>query len=297
MKDLARRAFLTQSAALLLYGCMPSSDYRNIRNSYRRRYSPTGSNNSLAGANIALTVGHGFHETGKFDAGANAVGLSEFDLNLRQADTLARTLASFGSYVDLYVYDSIRNGVSLEQRGANASSYDVHVSMHHNSFSDDLVQGGEVLVSSANASGDDKRLAGLINSNMNLETGLEDRGVKSQNLTVLNGTASAVATCLTEPLFMSARGYSREEIKELSQLAATGIAKGIEAYWVAKSLNLGSMSLTEAGIYKSEASAVIVEKHLSGISSLQSASDLRRQLTAKTPEILVNDLPGLYDGH
>ena len=85
MKKISSRQILPHSSLLLFTGCFGGHKYYLI-DSERRRFFPSGSNNSLSGSRIALTVGHGHYSTGAFDVGATRGEITEIDLNHRQAE-------------------------------------------------------------------------------------------------------------------------------------------------------------------------------------------------------------------
>ncbi|NRA63955.1 MAG: N-acetylmuramoyl-L-alanine amidase [Pseudobacteriovorax sp.] len=214
---------------------------------------------TLTGLSVALTVGHG-QGSGSFERGAQPAGHSEYDLNLAQSETISRMLTARGAKVKVYNYYQGHPPITLYDRGQNSAGYDIHVSLHHNSFGDTSVQGGETLVYSGNATNEDKFLAKAINDGVVSAIGVADRGVKTQDLGVLRGTPSGVVKCLCEPFFLSQAGLSRSKAQQMSQDAAQAIAKGIESYWLTKN----SVALYSQRVL---------------------------------PEVTENDLEGLYDDH
>ena len=212
----------------------------------------------LTGLSIALTVGHGQAIKG-FDPGAKSGQIVEHDLNAAQATTISEILTRRGAAVKVFKYDSSHGSVSLTDRGRNASGYDIHISLHHNSFENRSVQGGETLVHPTNVTDQDKIFAKIINDSIIAATGVADRGVKSQDVTVLKATPNQVVKCLCEPFFISNASLDGPSAAKLSQQAAVAIADGVSKYWRSKT----------------------------GLS-------IR---TYAVPTVEQNDLPGLYDDH
>ena len=210
----------------------------------------------LKGLNVALTVGHG-RTTSGFDQGASRDGIVEYELNVKQSETIEAYLSAKGASVKVFHYDKNHAPIGLVERGENTEGYDIHVSLHHNAFSDTSVQGGEVLVGGPNLTKQDKVLAQHILDHMIDATGVNKRGIKEVNLAVLRGTPKPVAKCLTEPFFITHADMNESVASEKSHKAAQGIAKGIESYWN--------------------------EQKYASIASVEE------------PETLENDLEGLYD--
>ena len=97
-----------------------------------------------------------------------------------------------------------------------------------------------------------------------------------------------VSKCLTEPLFISSGYESESEIKQLSAVAAEGIAKGIESFWVSQTYQQ-TMSLT--------GHSAETHNFLRNISTIASADEIMKNISTKLPVVTKNDLPGLYDEH
>lgn len=300
-KLISRRLLFSQSSAFLLFGCMQGSQLENIRGGYKKRYLPRGDKtSSLRGSSIALTVGHGYHESGSFDPGATSDDKIEFDLNLFEAERLAEKLSAFGARVDIFAYKESSSGVSLAERGRNVANHDIHLSMHHNAYRDTSVQGGEVLVSSVNATDEDKILAGLIADQLSMATGFENRGVKQRNLGVLRESPRELVKCLTEPYFLSHDELSLDMAWGKCLEAADAMAVAIEAYWLGRSdSSFNQLSLVQ-GLSKAESSAAAKRGELEILDSLTTMTPsnvLVNQLSRDVPEVSENDLPGLYDDH
>lgn len=213
---------------------------------------------ALADLKIALTVGHGQSSRG-YDPGATSGQIVEYELNAAQATTIADILRARGATVKIFKYDNDHGPVNLATRGRNVAGHDIHISLHHNSFSDRSVQGGETLVHPSNVTDEDKIFAKIINDAVVTATGVNDRGVKSQNVTVLAATENNIVKCLCEPFFISNSSLNGASAASLSQKAAVAIAAGVVQYWQAKK-----------------------------------GPSIRNYTV---PEVLENDLPGLYDDH
>lgn len=281
MSIITRRNFLIGGAFTAASSCIPKVEVLNLRNGYIRKYSPSRGSSRLFGYKVALTVGHGYFEGGSFDSGAVAGKITEFELNLIQSHNIATILSQNGATVNVYVYKEKHHGASLEQRGLNASGHDLHISLHHNKYQDQSIQGGEVLICGSAYTDEDKILAGAISDEMSKATGLKNRGVKPQSLGVLKSTPSNVVKCLTEPLFISDRSLSTNDILILSDAASKGIASGVEKYLInipsasePSSLGLANMELNQS-----------------------TASPSSRKALAESIVLADQDIDDLYKGH
>jgi len=295
-KPTNRRLLLTSASLMALYGCLPKTVRENLRRTdLNPGQSPqegvtrkSAQNNrpiekqTMKGCLVALTVGHGLNLEGQMDLGAinHETDIIEYILNSRQAELVAEQLSLKGATVDIFHYREGYKPMTLFEQGQATNLHQIHVSLHHNFFSDKTVQGSESLVDPRNMTQEDLILAGLVNQRMVHWTGLKDRKVKEQSLGILKGTPKNITKCLTEPFFISESGMTPAKANDLAVKASRGIAEGIELYWTGKN-NSSSLAIRLASEDKDF-------MHFQSISK-----DSLRAL----PVLAKNDLPGLYDNH
>lgn len=186
----------------------------------------------LSGLKVAIDVGHSAKGS---DRGAFGGDISEYDLNVLQANYVARELRRRGASVSLFHYPET---TELEERGRNAAGHQILISIHHNSFTEGDVQGTEVLIDSSTQRKSDQTLASLINKEivdhlwLSHERAGRNRGAKAQRLGVLrHAPQSVVAKCLTESFFISERHLTLQEARAMTQKAAEGIVLGVVSHY------------------------------------------------------------------
>ena len=193
---------------------------------------------SLTGLSIAIDVGHGWASSGAFDPGAvNPFdrSITEYLANQETARQLRPMLEAAGARVTVFDYARGTSArLTLRQKGARASGHDLFISIHHNAFNG-AVQGTEVLVDNAVATGPDRRLAAALQDGL-MQAVWDgdpryDRGVKAQALGVLRGAAGRVsAKVLVECYFVDHSGVTQSNLPDLVRRSALGLAKGIGGY-------------------------------------------------------------------
>lgn len=288
--ELDRRRLLTYAGFIGLMGCLPKGVQGEMKLPYpkegMKRTLPQNQRpiekQTLKGCFIAITVGHGLNLSGEIDFGAinQSEDIAEYLLNTRQAEILSDRLSLKGATVDIFHYREGYKPMTLFEQGQATSLHNIHVSLHHNYYTDKTVQGSETLVDSRNMTKEDLILAGLINQRMVSWTGVKDRKVKEQSLGILRGTPTHVAKCLTEPFFISETGMTALKARQLAEKSAIGISEGIELYW--------------AGRNKTSSTGFKLADFDGEFSHFKSHSDVSLRAL---PTLLQNDLPGLYDNH
>ncbi len=186
----------------------------------------------LSGLKVAIDVGHSASGS---DRGAFGKGISEYELNVAQANTIARQLRAKGASVSLFHYPQT---TELDERGRNAAGHHLFISVHHNAFMSGTAQGTEVLVDTSSQNAADQALAQRMNSAIvralwgNAPGGL-DRGAKAQPLGVLrNAPRSVHAKCLSEAFFITASGLTLTQARTMSEKAGMATAASVESYWI-----------------------------------------------------------------
>ena len=202
---------------------------------------PTSSD--LAGLKVALDVGHSGSGS---DRGAFGNGISEYDLNVAEANLIARQLRSRGAVVSLFHYPQT---TELDERGRNAAGHNIFVSVHHNAFADNSVQGTEILVGTQNQRAADQRLASAINGSIvrslwGASPGALNRGARAQSLGVLRyAPISVQAKCLTEAFFVTTSGMTAGRAREMVEKAGRATADAIASYWLQSKAPAAALSL------------------------------------------------------
>jgi N-acetylmuramoyl-L-alanine amidase len=242
--------------------------------------SPSSGTGSLLGLKVALDVGH---SGAGDDRGAFGDAVSEYLLNVEEANLVARKLREKGAFVSLFHYP---NTTELDERGQNAAGHHVFVSIHHNAFSSRLIQGTEVLINHPEHRGTDQKLAVAVQGSLmknvwgSLANDTLDRGAKAQALGVLRNTPKTVlACCLAEAFFITENGMTRSKAQELVAKAAQGIASGIESFWLG---NKSKMLLLDHNDFQQFSDQ-----------SISNEEDFVAWPLSESNE----DLAGIYDGH
>lgn len=184
---------------------------------------------ALTGRSIVLDPGHGEVKDGKNDSGAvnKRLDRTERDEVRKQADLIKAILQSKGASVKIVENNT---GKSLAQIGSEGAGSDCFVSLHLNAF-DTVVQGHEVLVET-NGTSTDEKLAALINAELDLKLDIDNRGVKRQDLGVLDGVPLTVpAAVLVESFFIDSVPDSAT-LDKLLEDSVEAIATGIERFLV-----------------------------------------------------------------
>lgn len=168
---------------------------------------------------IFLNPGHGGADPGA----VSKSGLKEKDVTKRICDILAQKLRNVGHLVMIYQEQKSFTEVSKEE---NKSGADIFISVHCNSFLNEMANGVETLYYPMSAKG--KKLAECIQNNLLISTGLFNRGCKMRrDLHVLKATKAPAV--LVETAFIS---NPEEEIllKDNPESFAEGIFQGIKCY-------------------------------------------------------------------
>lgn len=150
---------------------------------------------------VYIDVGHGRKPEG-YDPGAVNGQITEHSLNLVAASACRSVLEAAG--VPVKVDDALASNYDA---GRAAAGYDVFVSIHHNSSNGGPAQGAEAFSHSGRGIAADRRLSALIATAMADELGINNRGQKTGNLSVLSGArdAGVRAASLAELYFIHAQ--------------------------------------------------------------------------------------------
>jgi N-acetylmuramoyl-L-alanine amidase len=184
---------------------------------------------SLNGRKIVLDPGHGEVKDGGNDSGAvnKRLDLTERDEVRKQADLIKAILQSKGASVKIVENNT---GKTLAQIGSEGAGSDCFVALHLNAFNK-VVQGHEVLVETKGTFTDEK-LAALINAELDLKLDIPNRGVKRDDLGVLDGVPLTVpAAVLVESFFIDSVPDT-VTLDKLIEASAEAIAAGIERFLV-----------------------------------------------------------------
>ena len=185
---------------------------------------------NLQGYRVCLEAGHGYHDDGVYDPGANNRGIHEHMLNVAQVEHIARILESQGCGVTKVICTK-GNGLSLSQRGLQGAGHHMFISHHHNAYNG-LAQGTEVLLHTLGTT-EDKRFAEGLSKTIANALGYMDRGAKKQGLGVLRTVPDSVkAAVLVESYFMDNQSLDTEELEAISLKAADAEAAYIADYLV-----------------------------------------------------------------
>ena len=184
---------------------------------------------------IVIDPGHGGTGSVGGSNGNNATGPAgtlEKEMTLNLALMTSGLLANLGHSVRLTRVRDVN--LSLADRAAVAKAWaaDLFVSIHLNGFTDPQVQGTETLIY-PNAADPHRKLAAAVQRRVVAELGHRDRGVKEQQLGVLNPERHAASTiaCLVEPCFLTDPEEEKRLEDEAYQLRiATAIADGVQDY-------------------------------------------------------------------
>lgn len=171
---------------------------------------------------VWLDVGHGCLPEGKFDPGSWGPGVCEHDLALICASRVQTCLSVIGIESKL-----ILGPLSFKERGEKAED-GIFVSIHLNAFNKSA-QGTET-ITCVDPTDDDQMLARSIQAEVVELLELPDRGVKQRSLAVLKAVPGGVPAVLCEPFFCDAVDEFDKAI-QMAQLAAAGIARGIQNYF------------------------------------------------------------------
>jgi len=182
---------------------------------------------TLVGYRVCLEAGHGYHDDGVYDSGANNKGIHEHMLNVAQVEHIAKLLEAKGCQVTKVICTK-NNGLSLGQRGLQAAGHHLFLSHHHNAFNG-KAQGTEVLLH-LQGTMTDKHFAEGLSKAIALALGYADRGAKKQNLGVLRTVPESVKVgVLVESYFMDNSSLDPDDLEALSLKAADAEAAFIEA--------------------------------------------------------------------
>ena len=186
----------------------------------------------LQGYRVCLEAGHGYHEDGTYDSGANKKGIHEHVLNVAQVEHVAKILESQGCSVTKVICTK-NNGLSLSDRGRKGAGHNVFLSFHHNAFNG-LVQGTEVLYHPLGSLAD-KHFAEELSERIAKVLGFANRGGKKQTLGVLKTVPDSVQVAvLIESYFMDNRSIDPDDLEGVSLKAADAVAEYVAEYLVTK---------------------------------------------------------------
>ena len=187
---------------------------------------------NLQGYRVCLEAGHGYHEDGTFDSGANNRGIHEHTLNAAQVERVASLLEAKGCSVTKVICTK-GNGLSLSDRGRQGAGHHLFLSFHHNAFNT-LVQGTEVLYHPLGSLAD-KHFAEALSERIAKALGFANRGGKKQNLGVLKTVPDSVQVAvLVESYFMDNRSIDPDDLEGVSLKAADAVAEYVAEYLLAK---------------------------------------------------------------
>ena len=185
---------------------------------------------NLQGYRVCLEAGHGYHEDGTFDSGANNRGIHEHTLNAAQVERVASLLEAKGCAVSKVICTK-GNGLSLSNRGKSASGHHLFLSFHHNA-ANKKAQGVEVF-SHTLGTYTDRKFAAELSTAIASALNFANRGAKKGNLGVLKSVPETVAAAvLVESYFMDNDSLDTEQLEPLSLQAADAIAEVIAAFLV-----------------------------------------------------------------
>ncbi|MGM0472093.1 MAG: N-acetylmuramoyl-L-alanine amidase [Bacillota bacterium] len=179
----------------------------------------------LTGKKIVVDAGHGGADPGAI--GIN--GIREKDVNLGVAQELVALLKEAGAEVK--VTRSKDRYITLWSRAnmANEFDSDIFVSIHANAHQDDDASGTETFVY-PDSYGDTLVLAKTVQDNLQQKIGLDNRGVRFDELYVLE--KAVMPSILVEVAFLTnSQGESLLRETEFRKKAAEGIYKGIVAFF------------------------------------------------------------------
>ncbi|MEC9488676.1 MAG: N-acetylmuramoyl-L-alanine amidase, partial [Halanaerobium sp.] len=179
----------------------------------------------LGGRVVVIDPGHGGVDPGAI--GTN--GLLEKDVNLAVAEELRRLLIQAGTRVYMTREDDSYPSFPRRVGLANDREADIFVSIHCNSFTEDIPEGTETYVARS-SNGNSHLLAELVQSELAGELRLLDRGVKPANFYVLLNTK--MPAILVELAFIS--NPQEEALLKKAQFldsAAAAIYRGINRYF------------------------------------------------------------------
>lgn len=185
----------------------------------------------LAGKSIVVDAGHG-----GFDPGASGVsGSEEDDINLAVSEFLKAELEGRGAKVTMTRSDenaiADTKDADMEKRRViiHDSGSDIVVSVHMNSFKDDIVSGPLVLFMTGSDKG--KKLADYIQQRLNDELEPDSKGnARSDNLHVLR--AGNQPSVLVECGFLSNPDEEKKLLTEdYQKKVAKAICDGVEDYF------------------------------------------------------------------
>ena len=186
----------------------------------------------LQGYRVCLEAGHGYHEDGTYDSGANKKGIHEHILNVAQVEHVAKLLEAQGCSVTKVICTK-NNGLSLSDRGKKGAGHNVFLSFHHNAFNT-LVQGTEVLYHPLGTPSD-RHFAEELSERIANALGFANRGGKKQNLGVLKTVPDSVqAAVLIESYFMDNRSIDPDDLEGVSIKAADAVAEYVAEYLLVK---------------------------------------------------------------
>lgn len=174
---------------------------------------------------IVIDPGHG-----GMDGGCVFEGIVEKDINLQIALLVKDKLQEKGYRVML-----ARKGDELLDKAdrveeANRQNARLYVSIHQNSCEDGSVSGIETWYDDADATGEGRRLARLIQQETVRTTGASDRELVSDPDMCVT-SKSKMPACLIETGFLSNRAERKKlDTPEYQEKVAEGIANGIDLY-------------------------------------------------------------------
>ncbi|NND97689.1 MAG: N-acetylmuramoyl-L-alanine amidase [Pirellulaceae bacterium] len=186
-------------------------------------------------AKIVIDPGHGGSGTVGGSNANNATGPAgtlEKEMTLTLGLQVTGLLANLGHQVRMTRSGDTNLGLADRAAVAKDLQADVFVSIHLNGFHDPTVQGTETLVS-PDASDRSKALANRIQKRVLQVTGYRDRGVKPQELGVLQPDRHdpRTAACLVEVSFLTnAEDEKRLEEEAYQVRIATAIAEAIDEF-------------------------------------------------------------------
>jgi N-acetylmuramoyl-L-alanine amidase len=181
---------------------------------------------TLEGRTMVLDPSHGEVKGGVNDSGAvnKSHDRTELDEVRKQADLIKAIRRSKGSSVKIVENNTGKRVAQIGSEGAGSHCF---VSLHLNAF-DQVVQGREVLVDTKGTV-TDKKLAALINEELDRQLDIPNRGVKRKGLGVLKGVPLPVPAVLVESFFIdSVRDAT--SLDRLIGASAKAIAAGIERF-------------------------------------------------------------------
>ena len=208
--------------------------YRLVVDIYKKPVGAAGSVDGVKGHSIVIDPGHGGSDSGT----VGPSGLTEKAVTLAVSQQLRDILEASGGHVkmtrdtdkDVYGWDATASQ-ELQARvnvGERMPGAEIFISVHINAFSNPNAHGMETYYYGGSSGG--KRLASLINQELQEAGGLFNRGVKTANFYVIKHS-SMPATLLELAFITNPREERLLADADYQQKLAQAIARGVARYF------------------------------------------------------------------